>query len=77
MGATSLRLRTCLAIFLGLAIAYPLSGGPAQARGPEAVADVAEQVIDAIRLAPVGGEGRAAQAVFGYFRAGGAGGSRA
>ena len=48
MGAPSLRLRTGLAIFLSLAIAYPLSGGPAQARGPEAVADVAEQVIDAV-----------------------------
>ncbi len=40
--------RTGLAIFTAAAIAWPMMTGPAQARGPEAVADVAEQVIDAV-----------------------------
>ena len=40
--------RTGLAIFTVAAIAWPMMTGPAQARGPEAVADVAEQVIDAV-----------------------------
>jgi serine protease Do len=37
-----------LAIFAAAAIAWPLMMGPAQARGPEGIADVAEQVIDAV-----------------------------
>ena len=37
-----------LAIFAAAAIAWPLMTVPAAARGPEAIADVAEQVIDAV-----------------------------
>ena len=40
--------RNSLAILTAAAIAWPVLAGPAQARGPEAVADVAEQVIDAV-----------------------------
>jgi len=40
--------RTGLAILTAAAIALPLVPPPAQARGPEGVADVAEQVIDAV-----------------------------
>jgi serine protease Do len=37
-----------LAIFAAAAIAWPLVTGPASARGPEAISDVAETVIDAV-----------------------------
>ncbi|MCF8475982.1 MAG: Do family serine endopeptidase [Pseudolabrys sp.] len=40
--------RTALAVLAVAAVAWPLLTKPAQARGPEAVADVAEQVIDAV-----------------------------
>jgi serine protease Do len=40
--------RTGLAIFAAAAIAWPVLTGPAQARGPEAISDVAEQVIDSV-----------------------------
>jgi serine protease Do len=40
--------RLGLAFFAAAAIAWPLMTEPAAARGPEAVADVAEQVIDAV-----------------------------
>jgi serine protease Do len=40
--------RAGLAIFAAAAIAWQASAVPAQARGPEAVADVAEQVIDSV-----------------------------
>jgi serine protease Do len=40
--------RLAAAILLIGAIAYPLVPAPALARGPEAIADVAEQVIDAV-----------------------------
>ncbi len=36
------------AIFFAVAIAWPLLTGPAAARGPDGIADVAEQVIDAV-----------------------------
>ena len=51
MGAIFPRLtagRTVLAVVVAGAIAWPVFAGPAQARGPEAIADVAEQVIDAV-----------------------------
>src|ERR1700690_145169 len=40
--------RAASAIFFAVAIAWPMLTGPALARGPEAIADVAEQVIDAV-----------------------------
>jgi serine protease Do len=40
--------RSAATILLASAILWPALGGPAQARGPEAIADVAEQVIDAV-----------------------------
>jgi serine protease Do len=45
--ATSAR-RTAFAIFTAAAITWPALTTPAQARGPEAIADVAESVIDAV-----------------------------
>jgi serine protease Do len=53
MGAVSTLLksplaRTCLAIFVATAIAWPALSGPAYARGPDGIADVAEAVIDAV-----------------------------
>jgi serine protease Do len=45
--ATSAR-RTAFAIFAAAAITWPALTTPAQARGPEAIADVAESVIDAV-----------------------------
>ncbi len=41
-------IRSGLTIVAVAAIAWPLMAKPAQARGPEAIADVAEQVIDAV-----------------------------
>ena len=40
--------RPAAAIFLAAAIVWPALTVPAAARGPEAIADVAEQVIDAV-----------------------------
>jgi serine protease Do len=40
--------RTGLAILLAAAIAWPALPGPAAARGPDSIADVAEAVIDAV-----------------------------
>jgi serine protease Do len=40
--------RLGLAIFTAAAIAWPLMAGPAEARGPDNIADVAEAVIDAV-----------------------------
>jgi serine protease Do len=40
--------RWALAIFTAAAIAWPLMAGPAAARGPENISDVAEAVIDAV-----------------------------
>ena len=40
--------RTGLMILAAAAIAWPLLTGPAQARGPDGIADVSEQVIDAV-----------------------------
>jgi len=40
--------RAVFAIFAAAAIAWPVFTGPAMARGPDAIADVAEQVIDAV-----------------------------
>jgi serine protease Do len=40
--------RALLAIFVSAAILWPAFSQPAQARGPEAIADVAESVIDAV-----------------------------
>jgi len=40
--------RAGLAIFTAAAIAWPALTSPAGARGPEGIADVAEQVIDAV-----------------------------
>ena len=37
-----------LTIFAAAAIAWPLLTAPAQARGPDGIADVAEAVIDAV-----------------------------
>ena len=53
MGASFFRLRPTvgragLAIFAAAAIAWPALAAPAAARGPEGIADVAEQVIDAV-----------------------------
>jgi len=51
MGAIFPRLtvgRTALAVLVAGAIAWPALTAEAQARGPEAIADVAEQVIDAV-----------------------------
>ncbi|MDI3468495.1 MAG: HtrA protease/chaperone protein [Pseudolabrys sp.] len=45
--ATSAR-RTVFAIFAAAAITWPALTAPAQARGPDAIADVAESVIDAV-----------------------------
>jgi serine protease Do len=41
-------LRTGLAIFAAAAIAWPAFTGPAAARGPDGISDVAETVIDAV-----------------------------
>jgi serine protease Do len=53
MGASFFRMRPTvgrsgLAIFAAAAIAWPALTAPAAARGPEGIADVAEQVIDAV-----------------------------
>jgi serine protease Do len=40
--------RTGLAILTAAAIVWPLMAGPAAARGPDGIADVAEKVIDAV-----------------------------
>ena len=40
--------RSGLAVLLAVAVAWPLFAEPAQARGPENISDVAEQVIDAV-----------------------------
>ena len=40
--------RSGLAVLLAAAIVWPIFAEPAQARGPENIADVAEQVIDAV-----------------------------
>src|SRR5450631_544341 len=53
MGAISASLksplaRTGIVVFAAAAIAWPLWTGPAQARGPDGIADVAEAVIDAV-----------------------------
>src|SRR5476649_1471353 len=40
--------RTGLAIFAAAAIAWPALTGPAYARGPDGISDVAEAVIDAV-----------------------------
>ena len=40
--------RAGLAIFAAAAIAWPALTGPAYARGPDGIADVAEAVIDAV-----------------------------
>ena len=53
MGAHYFRLRNPvgragLAILTAAAIALPVFSSPAAARGPEGIADVAEQVIDAV-----------------------------
>lgn len=53
MGASFFRLtrpvgRAGLAIFTAAAIAWPALTSPAAARGPDGIADVAEQVIDAV-----------------------------
>ena len=49
MGAKFDRIgRAGLAIFFAAAIVWPVLPGPAAARGPENIADVAEQVIDAV-----------------------------
>jgi len=40
--------RTAIAVFAAAAIAWPLLTGPAYARGPDGIADVAEAVIDAV-----------------------------
>ncbi len=45
---TAPRSRGALAIFAAAAIAWPALTGPAAARGPDHIADVAEQVIDAV-----------------------------
>jgi serine protease Do len=45
--ATSMR-RPALAVFAAAAIAWPMLTAPAQARGPDNIADVAESVIDAV-----------------------------
>jgi len=41
-------LRPALAVIAGAFLAFPVLSEPAAARGPEAIADVAEQVIDAV-----------------------------
>ena len=50
MGANFDRMtrRAGLAIFFAVTIAWPVLTGPAAARGPDGIADVAEQVIDAV-----------------------------
>ena len=48
MGAPSFRFRTTSALVLAAILAGPLTSAPAAARGPEGIADVAEQVIDAV-----------------------------
>ena len=48
MGAPSPRFRTIIATVLAVTLAGPLTAAPAAARGPEGIADVAEQVIDAV-----------------------------
>jgi serine protease Do len=40
--------RACLSVFAAAAIAWPVLMGPAYARGPDGIADVAEAVIDAV-----------------------------
>jgi serine protease Do len=51
MGASFTRMqarRVSFAIVMALAVVWPAMSAPALARGPEAVADVAEQVIDSV-----------------------------
>ncbi|MFA6264610.1 MAG: DegQ family serine endoprotease [Pseudolabrys sp.] len=48
MGAPSIRVRTTFAFALAAAVAVSSFAEPARARGPEGIADVAEQVIDAV-----------------------------
>jgi serine protease Do len=53
MGALSFRLvkhalRPCLAVIAAAVFLWPVLTQPAAARGPEGIADVAEQVIDAV-----------------------------
>jgi serine protease Do len=51
MGASFTRMRACrvrFAVVMALAVVWPAMSAPALARGPEAVADVAEQVIDSV-----------------------------
>lgn len=48
MGAPSFRFRTTFALVLAAILVGPLTSAPAQARGPEGIADVSEQVIDAV-----------------------------
>jgi serine protease Do len=48
MGAPSIRFKTIFALALAAAVAGPLTVAPAEARGPEGIADAAEQVIDAV-----------------------------
>ena len=48
MGAPALRFKTTFALVLAAALASTLMAAPAAARGPEGIADVAEQVIDAV-----------------------------
>lgn len=48
MGAYAIRFRTTFALVLAATLAGPLTAVPALARGPEGIADVSEQVIDAV-----------------------------
>ncbi|MBS0245641.1 MAG: DegQ family serine endoprotease [Proteobacteria bacterium] len=48
MGAPSFRFKTTFALVLAASLAAPWFAQPALARGPEGIADVAEQVIDAV-----------------------------
>ncbi|KQZ00073.1 serine protease [Pseudolabrys sp. Root1462] len=48
MGAPSLRFKTTFAFVLAATLVAPWFAQPAMARGPEGIADVAEQVIDAV-----------------------------
>ncbi|MBS0533812.1 MAG: Do family serine endopeptidase [Proteobacteria bacterium] len=48
MGAPSLRFKTTFALVLAASLVTPWFARPAMARGPEGIADVAEQVIDAV-----------------------------
>ena len=48
MGAPSHRFKTTFAFMLAAVLVGPWFAQPAMARGPEGIADVAEQVIDAV-----------------------------